>query len=470
MKHISIKMDTPVEFVNVTKINPLISKCQIKVCYVGEEPNRNGTIITKEVAERDIANSLPGSPIVGFFNAETQDFEEHNKYFEVDDDGNISISDDTRPYGFVDLNAKVWFQKFMDDGVEHEYLMTEGNIWTGQYPESDRIIQKGNNQSMELDGKFLSGEWTKDDKNQPQFFIVNSAIISKLCILGEEFEPCFEGSTITAPTIEFKLDDKYYTIIENMQKILEEKGEKEKVFTQYSLSIGDAVWTSLYTALNDQYDIKAVYNEGPIVLVQEKGTENYKTVTFAFNTEDSTVTLGTEFTDVNIADYSEDTFVSSEEIANWVEKNFSEPEDKTDENEPSENQNNIEPEKDVTESEEYIALNDKYVTLQNDYETLKKEIESLREFKLNIERQEKQEMIDSFDELTDEEKDEVVKNIDAYSLNTIEEKLSVIVRHKGKKEKKEETAPTTYTLNNGDDNQLPEWVTAVQNIEKELNT
>lgn len=470
MKHISIKMDTPVEFVNVTKINPLISKCQIKVCYVGEEPNRNGTIITKEVAERDIANSLPGSPIVGFFNAETQDFEEHNKYFEVDDDGNISISDDTRPYGFVDLNAKVWFQKFMDDGVEHEYLMTEGNIWTGQYPESDRIIQKGNNQSMELDGKFLSGEWTKDDKNLPQFFIVNSAIISKLCILGEEFEPCFEGSTITAPTIEFKLDDKYYTIIENMQKILEEKGEKEKVFTQYSLSIGDAVWTSLYAALNDQYDIKAVYNEGPIVLVQEKGTENYKTVTFAFNTEDSTVTLGTEFTDVNIADYSEDTFVSSEEIANWVEKNFSEPEDKTDENEPSENQNNIEPEKDVTESEEYIALNDKYVTLQNDYETLKKEIESLREFKLNIERQEKQEMIDSFDELTDEEKDEVVKNIDAYSLNTIEEKLSVIVRHKGKKEKKEETAPTTYTLNNGDDNQLPEWVTAVQNIEKELNT
>ena len=470
MKHISIKMDTPVEFVNVTKINPLISKCQIKVCYVGEEPNRNGTIITKEVAERDIANSLPGSPIVGFFNVETGDFEEHNKYFEVDDDGNITISDNTRPYGFVDLNAKVWFQKFMDDGVEHEYLMTEGNIWTEQYPESDRIIQKGNNQSMELDGKFLSGEWTKNDKNQPQFFIVNSAIISKLCILGEEFEPCFEGSTITAPTIEFKLDDKYYTIIENMQKILEEKGEKEKVFTQYSLSIGDAVWTSLYTALNDQYDIKAVYNEGPIVLVQEKGTENYKTVTFAFNTEDSTVTLGTEFTDVNIADYSEDTFVSSEEIANWVEKNFSEPEDKTDENTPSENQNNIEPEKDVTESEEYIALNDKYVTLQNDYETLKKEIESLREFKLNIERQEKQEMIDSFDELTDEEKDEVVKNIDAYSLNTIEEKLSVIVRHKGKKEKKEETAPTTYNLNNGDDNQLPEWVTAVQNIEKELNT
>ena len=26
-------------------------------------------------------------------------------------------------------------------------------------------------------------------------------IISKLCILGEDFEPCFEGASITAPDI-----------------------------------------------------------------------------------------------------------------------------------------------------------------------------------------------------------------------------------------------------------------------------
>jgi hypothetical protein len=29
----------------------------------------------------------------------------------------------------------------LDDGVdEREYLMTEGYIWTGQYPEAQRII------------------------------------------------------------------------------------------------------------------------------------------------------------------------------------------------------------------------------------------------------------------------------------------------------------------------------------------
>jgi hypothetical protein len=46
--------------------------------------------------------------------------------------------------------------------VEREYLMTEGYLWTGQYPECQRIIDKGNNQSMELDEKSINGSWTKN--------------------------------------------------------------------------------------------------------------------------------------------------------------------------------------------------------------------------------------------------------------------------------------------------------------------
>jgi hypothetical protein len=37
------------------------------VCWVGEEANRNRSVISKEVA-KEMANSLPGSPIVGFYN------------------------------------------------------------------------------------------------------------------------------------------------------------------------------------------------------------------------------------------------------------------------------------------------------------------------------------------------------------------------------------------------------------------
>ena len=46
--HTSIKLDTPCEVINLRPLNPLISKCQIKVCYVGEEPNRHIVIKPKE--------------------------------------------------------------------------------------------------------------------------------------------------------------------------------------------------------------------------------------------------------------------------------------------------------------------------------------------------------------------------------------------------------------------------------------
>ena len=63
--HVSIPINNTIEIINVTPVNPLISKCQIKVCYVGDEPNRNRSIITKEVATQ-LANSITGSPIVGY--------------------------------------------------------------------------------------------------------------------------------------------------------------------------------------------------------------------------------------------------------------------------------------------------------------------------------------------------------------------------------------------------------------------
>jgi hypothetical protein len=110
--HISTPI-SPAQFINVTPINNLISKCQIKVCYIGQEPNRNKSVITKEVATR-MANSLPGSPIVGFYNEETQDFMGHEEEMIITDKA-IEFKPLTTPYGFVDTHAKVWFQWFLDD-------------------------------------------------------------------------------------------------------------------------------------------------------------------------------------------------------------------------------------------------------------------------------------------------------------------------------------------------------------------
>lgn len=191
-------------------------------------PNRNRSVITKDVA-RDLANTLPGSPIVGFYREDVQDFDEHTRELVVKD-GKIAMKDVTQPYGFVDLGARVWFQKFLDDGqVEREYLMTEGWLWTGQYPEAKRIIEKGNNQSMELDKDIINAYWTKDDNNKPQFFIINEAIISKLCILGEDVEPCFETASIKKPEIVFSFEESFkeqlFSMMNEIKQILIEGGE-----------------------------------------------------------------------------------------------------------------------------------------------------------------------------------------------------------------------------------------------------
>lgn len=423
MRHVSIKLNTPQEFINVTPINPLISKCQIKVCYVGDTPNRNGSVITKETAT-EMANSLPGSPIVGRYLKEKEDFEEHSREMVIED-GELTFKDLTQPYGFVDLNAKCWFQKFMDDGVEHEYLMTEGYIWTGRYPEAQRIIDKGNNQSMELDDKSLQGSWSKDENGFYEFFIINEAVISALCILGEDVEPCFEGAAVTK--VQFSLENSFkeqlFSMINEMKEILSKGGEPVE-------------------------DNKL--NETSVV---EEITE--------------TPEVTEEFAAEQVEDVAEPVVETPEEVpAEEVEapvEESAEEEETIIEDAPAEET----AEEEVVEEDDTIKFSvEEFTTLQAENETLKAEIEELKAFKLNIERVEKQNMIDKFYMLSDEDKADVVANIDTYTLDEIESKLCVTCFRKNisfSVETKEEEAEdvTTYNLQKDYDS-TPAWIKALE--------
>ena len=479
-------MDTPIEFINITPINPLISKCQIKVCYVGEEPNRNGSIITKEVA-RGMANSLPGSPIVGFFNEDKQDFEEHNRVIDISN-GEFKIKDTTRPYGFVDLNAKVWFQKFLDDGQnEHEYMMTEGWLWTGQYPECKRILDKGNNQSMELDEGTLDATWSKNKNNEPLFFIINEAIISKLCILGENNEPCFEGSSIKAPTIQFALEEGFkeqlFSMINELKDLLNKGGEK--VFTRYSVEIGDTLWNALYDHVKDQYSIESVCEDGEQKFAVLIADNKYYRLNFTMLDD------AIEFAEsVNlIEDYTPE--AEPQFDASAVEQyaqNRQQELEKNQNNEGKVDKYNLEEIQEYVElnnryselTNNYNTLNENYTTLSNDYSVAKEritnletQIQELTSFKKGIEKAEKQKMIDSFYMLSDEDKKDVVENIDTYSLDDIEAKLSIIcVRNKVSfnldDNNKNKGTDVTLNLNGAGDDNTPAWVKAIRAVAQEM--
>lgn len=537
MKHTSIKLETPCEFINITPVNPLISKCQIKVCYVGDTPNRNGSIITKEVA-RQMANSLPGSPIVGYYNDATGDFEEHNRVIDISN-GQFKIQDTTKPYGFVDLGARAWFQKFNDDGVEHEYLMTEGYIWTGQYPECQRIIDQGNNQSMELDEKTLNATWTKDDNGKPKFFIINEAIISKLCILGEECEPCFEGSQITKFSLTFDEDfkQKLFSMMNDLKELIKEGGTK--VFSRYAVEIGDNLWNSLWNYILEKYPdadntyssvyaIEGVCEEDSqkFAVLQNRADNKYYRLNFSLNETDGFVpadalievtesyipaaepqfsleavkTYETEYASKKKAEEEDknnkDNKSNSDNKSEGKDNNSDNSEDgkdkkpidkkddldgkgnnsdddgnKDDEDKKKKKKYSLE---DVTEYQElkteYEELKSKYAALETEKNSLIEEIEPLRKFKLASEKKDKEAMIAQFYMLSDDDKKDVIDNIDKYSVDDIEAKLSVIcVRNKVSfdLDENKETKPTTYNLNNGedDDESIPAWVKAALKYE-----
>ena len=212
------------DFLNLrpVDINPLMSECKIKVLYTGE--NRNGTSISKGVAA-EMAKTLRGAPIVGYFNEQTKDFEGHESRLELDEEtGEFKFKSITVPYGFVAPDAEVWFQKFMEDGVEREYLVTTGYLWTGQFPEIKEAIERGCGQSMELDEKTLDGNWAKNENQNIEFFIINDATFSKLCILGEDVEPCFEGASVSSYSLDKEFKNTLYAMVADLKKIVE--GEK----------------------------------------------------------------------------------------------------------------------------------------------------------------------------------------------------------------------------------------------------
>ena len=511
--HTSIKLDTPIEFINITPLNPLISKCQIKVCYVGDEPNRNRSVITKEVAKQ-MANSLPGCPIVGFYNEEKGDFEEHNRIIDISN-GKFEIKDTTRPYGFVDLNAKVWFQKYLDDGMkEHEYMMTEGWLWTGQYPECQRILAHGNNQSMELDEETIDAHWSKDDNGDPKFFIINEAIISKLCTLGEANEPCFEGANIAAPTIQFAFEDGFKEQLFSMMNELKDllNKEEKKVFTRYAVEIGDALWTALYSLVEGIYGIESVCEDGEQKFAVLTADDKYYRLDFSIN-EENVVEFAAEVSDLEGYEPAEEPQFDPAAVAEYKAKKDEEKnppkkddegseggeeekcpkcgkpksececEDEDDDDEDDDTKKKGKKEKyNLEEIQEYVELSEKYSALETDYsnaqqriEDLESQIATLTEFKNKVDRAEKQKMIDSFSVLSDEEKKDVIENIDTYSLDDIEAKLSIIcVRNKVSfnldDDKNKGNDPTTFSLNGGmnGDESVPAWIKAIRSVASEM--
>lgn len=518
MMHQSIAtIDSP-EFINLQplEINPLMSSCEIKVLYLGE--NRNHSYITKEVAT-EMAKTLRGAPIVGYYREDKEDFRDHGEKVTFDDEG-VKFECLTKPYGFVAPDAQVWFQKFEEQDefgnqLTREYLMTTGYLWTGQYEEAKLAVEgEGRPQSMELDPETLDGHWSTNNKTGMDFFIINDAIFSKLCILGEDVEPCFEGASVTAPEVskKFSLDDDFrktlYTMMQDLKFALEggnnmdmeqnlvaeetvEEVAVEETVTEEVVAEAEVVEETVETETPaDEFaiaDSLVREEETPVaepeteeveepvveeeteadVEVEEVVEEEPVVEENLTNDDNSEQSILTE-----TQDSIEDTQSSQENFAKSDDEEDKEDEEESKEETDSEDEKDDEDEEDK-KKKDYSLIEAELDNLKAAYSDLESKYQALVEFKETVDNEKKDALIASFYMLSDEDKAEVVENKAKYSLEDIEAKLSVIcVRKKvnfdlddtSKNDNiVEEKEVMTYNISDNESASTPAWISALKN-------
>ena len=429
-------IDSP-EFLNLQPldINPLMSKCDIKVFYIGA--NRNRTVITEYTA-RELGKTLRGAPIVGYYRDTKEDFTDHGEKIIIDDEG-VKFQCQTVPYGFVSPDAKVWFQNFQDtdengNTVIRKYLMTTGYLWTGQFPESSLPVNQGRPQSMELQKDSVKGQWKSNYQNGLDFFIINDAIIEKICILGDDVEPCFEGASVTAPDVstKFTLDDNFkhtlYSMMQDLKNALNGGGQQMDNLEQ------------------------SVTTEA----IEEKSVETNFT-----QEEAATVVPEEEAKDTSVSS----NYVKDEKEEDQDDKDSNDSSDKEDDNDKDDDEQD-----DKKDAKKYALIEEELRSLKESYRALQTQYQELVQFKKEIDNQKKKELINEFYMLSDEDKADVVRNIEKYTLEEIKSKLSVICFDKKVSFTLNETEQkpiTTYRLDSNDENDsLPDWVKAVKEQEK----
>lgn len=153
------------------KINSVFSMGRARIFYKGI--NRNRSIIDGEVAEQ-LASTIPGTPVIGTYNYETNDFEGHEE--------------NPSAFGFIPLDPHpTWVTE-----NDREYLEVDVVIWDGRFEEAQDILTNEKHLSMELNPRTMKG--TFERKGSTTYYRVTYAEFAGITVLGDDVEPCFEDA------------------------------------------------------------------------------------------------------------------------------------------------------------------------------------------------------------------------------------------------------------------------------------
>ena len=205
----SVVVSSPIE--RVSESNPNLGRLKVRVFT--KYGNRNGSYITEKVAEQLIRSATTGmTPVVGFFDPETQSWASH------------SGPTLANAYGYVE--GFLGWEPFTDtDGVTRDYAVFSIILFTKYFEEANKVL--GQNQSMELDPASIDGAWTHIDN--VEYFVYTKADMLGFCIIGDH-EPCFSVSKFFSKNDDTYISqqEKFSSLLFDLKAQVEEAVEKNK--------------------------------------------------------------------------------------------------------------------------------------------------------------------------------------------------------------------------------------------------
>lgn len=407
------------------RVNSMFSLGRARIFYMGHNPNRS--IIEGEAAYR-LAASIPGTPIIGLYNYETEDFEGHG--------------DGQSAFGFVPLDPNPSWVTINEDGKEREYLEVDVVIWDGRFEEAKDILSNQKSLSMELNPATLKGTCVKvGDK---MYYNITNAEFAGITVLGEDVQPCFKDAGFL--NAYSSMVSAYASYMSNMQN--NEEGGISQMENIDEVKVEEVVEPEVDT--NEVTETEVVVDEVP----SEAEVE-------VVETTEVEVVEETEETEEQPAEE-----VSSEE-APTEENNFAADEDKEDDKEESDDKEDEEDDDKCPECGKKPCVcenacndkdkEDKYALeiaeLKAENESLKQELNAAQEALKSYTRQEKLEIISKFSTKLEDGEEliaELTEKVDELTKEEIKAELgNALVEQIEAEEIKaeEETPASNFSLN-----------------------
>lgn len=401
---------------NLEKYNDVLSKARCRIFYKYE--NRNGTYISDEFAEK-LLSSLPYAPIKGIYNGE--DYTDHG-----------AERDEGRVYGIVPENPNVSWEDHLDeDGVTRKYACADVLIFTALYKEASDIV--GKSQSMELYAPSL--KYHEAIVSGRRYIVFDEGCFLGLQVLGDTVEPCFEGASFYTlqSTIEYAINQIKNYGGTKMPKINFKLSDDQKF---------QAIWALLNPEYNEEGEwtvtcsISAVFDDYALVYNYETG--EYQRAYYSKNDENDMVEI-TSVVKVFVIDVTEQEMNTLQtlrvlngdtyELVSDVLTNAQQNSDQVAEfsakiEELNENIATLNSEKESADAQigEFTAQLDE---ANGAIASLNEELDALKQYKLNIETQQKNSVIEEYAEhLADEILDAYREKIDDYTVENLDKELA----------------------------------------------